>query len=175
MKRVTFKELESILFSTELKKGMPTFASVVQLTDARLKKTGNPYKNVMKLSKVSIILNSEYEKAVINQLKREDKSEDNYEKGINTMPLVFGDKNCFAGIFKGELVIQYRPNDNVYPKTKYVSEGKIVDKVKIENFIPKRVEATNQGTEREIQWRKLYVKNIRQITLNGETYKVIQD
>lgn len=181
MKIVTLKELAQILFDMKIVKGMPLFASVLQYTSAKLVKKSrtnkdekNPYPDTMKLSKVSILLNSDYETAVVNQLEREHKDESEYERGKNTMPLTFGENNQFIGLFKGDFVLQYRPNDNVKPRVKFVNEGKLIDKKKIEQFLPVVSEAQNQGTQREILWRKLYLKNVRKITLNGETYKVIQ-
>jgi len=179
MKKVTLKELAQILLETKIVKGMPVFASVLQATEpkalkkSRTTKEPNPFEQILKISKVSILLNSEYEKAVINQLKREEKSEEEYKKGENTMPLVFGENNQFIGIYKGEFVLQYRPNDNVKPKSKFIANGKITDKNKLVDFLPTESHATNQGTEREILWRKLYLKNVRKIAVNGEVYKVI--
>ena len=180
MKRVTLKELAQILFETKIIKGMPLFASVLQYTSAKLvkksrtnKEDKNPYPNTMKLSKVGIILNSDYVTAVTNQLVREGKEVTEYEQGKNTMPLTFGENNQFIGLYNGEFVLQYRPNDNVKPRTKYVNEGKIIDKAKIEGFLPASKEAINQGTDREIFWRKLYLNNVRKLTLNGQTYNVI--
>jgi hypothetical protein len=180
MKKVTEKELAQILFDITLIKGMPTFAKVLQatlpkcLTKSRITKEPNPYNSVVKVSSVSILLNSEYEKAVTNQLIREEKSPSEYEKGVNTMPLTFGEKNQFIGLFNGEFVIQYRPNDNVLPKSKYVADGKITNKSKLVDILPAESKANNQGTEREILWRKLYLKNVLKLTLNGETYKVLR-
>ena len=179
MKKVTLKELAQILLETNIVKGMPMFASVLQATDpkalkkSRVTKEPTPYQNLIKVSKVAILLNSEYEKAVTNQLAKEGKEASEYEKGRNTMPLVFGENNHFIGMFKGEFVLQYRPNDNVKTKTKFVSNGKIIDKSKLVDFLPTENHATNQGTEREILWRKLYLKNVRKIAVNGEVYKVI--
>jgi hypothetical protein len=179
MKKVTQKELAQILLETKIAKGMPMFASVLQATEpkclkkSRTTKEVNPFEQILKISKVSILLNSEYEKAVINQLKREEKSEEEYKKGENTMPLVFGENNQFIGMYKGEFVLQYRPNDNVKPKSKFIANKKITDKNKLADFLPTENHATNQGTEREILWRKLYLKNVRKIAVNGEVYKVI--
>lgn len=175
MKKVTRTQLSEILYNMSIIKGMPLFASVLQFTDPKLLKRGNPHTGIMKFSKVSILLNSEYEKAVVNQLARENKDASEYEKGANTMPLVFGEFNNFIGKFNGKDVLQYRPNDNSKPMSKYVKDGKIIDKKKIEQFIPVRHEAENQGTDREILWRKLYLHNVRKITINKETYKVIAD
>jgi hypothetical protein len=181
MKNVTEKELAQILFDTKLTKGMPTFANVLQqtlpktLVKSRTDKTiKNPFQTILKVSKVSILLNSEYEKAVTNQLAREGKEATEYHKGENTMPIIFGENNQFIGIFNGEFVLQYRPNDNVMPQTKYFADGVETDKKLLADFLPTESKATNQGTEREILWRKLYLNNVLEITLNGETYKVIR-
>ena len=181
MKNVTEKELAQILFDTELVKGMPTFASVLQMTEPKClvksrinKEIKNPYSEILKVSKVSIILNSEYEKAVTNQLGREDKEASDYKKGVNTMPITFGERNNFVGLFNGEFVIQYRPNDSVIPQTKYFADGVETSKKELVDFLPAANKATNQGTDRIIEWRKLYLKNILEITLNRESYKVIR-
>ena len=181
MKKVTLKELAQILLETRIVKGMPMFASVLQATEpkalkkSRTTKEPNPFETILKVSKVSILLNSEYEKAVTNQLAREGKEATEYKKGENTMPLVFGENNQFIGIYKGEFVLQYRPNDNVKAKTKFLANGKFTDKNKLVDFLPTESHATNQGTEREILWRKLYLKNVRKIAVNGEIYKVIAE
>jgi len=167
MKKVTLKELAQILLETRIVKGMPMFASVLQATEpnclkkSRTTKEPNPFASIVKVSKVSILLNSEYEKAVTNQLAKEGKEATEYKKGENTMPLVFGENNQFIGIYKGEFVLQYRPNDNVKAKTKFLANGKFTDKNKLVDFLPTESKATNQGTEREILWRKLYLKNVK--------------
>ncbi len=178
--KVTVNQLTQILLETKLVKGMPVFANVLQATEPKCTVKSrsnpsikNPYASITKLSKVSILLNSDYETAVTNQLKKEDKPETDYKKGENTMPLVFGENNQFLGFFNGVPVLQYRPNDNVRPLTKFLADGKLTDKSKLVDFLPKETPATNQGTEREIFWRKLYLTNIRKLSLNGQIYKVI--
>jgi len=180
---VTEKELGQILTDFKAVKGMPIFASIFQATqpkctvksrtDSAIK---NPYAQVVKLSKVSILLNSDYEKAVTNQLAKENKEATEYKKGKNTMPLVFGENNQFIGINEdnNEFVLQYRPNDNVYPQVVYFADGKLTDKSKLVDFLPAPSKATNQGTEREIQWRKVYLSNVLRLTFNGKTYNVIR-
>ena len=179
MKNVTQKELAQILLSTKINVGMPLFASVLQATQpkclvkSRITKEKNPYQLIVKLSKVSILLNSEYIKAVKNVLIKEGKETSEYKQGENTMPLVFGENNQFIGMFNGEFVLQYRPNDNVKPRTKFIADNKITDKNKLAEYLPTENHATNQGTDREILWRKLYLKNVRKLAFNGEVYKLV--
>ena len=181
MLKVTEKELAQILLETKIVKGMPMFASILQATKPSMtvksrvnKEIKNPYQSVIKVSKVAILLNSEYEKAVTNQLAKEGKEASEYEKGKNSMPLEFGENNQFIGKFNGEFVLQYRPNDIIKPKTKFICDNKLVDKKKLVDFLPIERHAENQGTEREILWRKIYLKNISKLTVNGQTYKILK-
>lgn len=172
---VTEKELAAELMKIKLVKGMPNLASVLQLTDIGAKKTGNPYAKITKLSKVGIILNSDYVKAVTNQLAKEDKEATEYMPGKDTNPLTFGENNRFIGINKkGEFVLQYRPNDNVKALTIYFADEKRVEKSAIAQYLPTVKKATNQGTEREIRWRKVNLSNVLRLTVNGTTYTVIR-
>ena len=53
-----------------------------------------------------------------------------------------------------DIVIQYRPYDNSYPTTKFLLDNKVTDKTKLPNVLPTKSKATNQGTDKEIFWRK---------------------
>ena len=176
---VTLKELAQILFATHMVQGSPMFASIIQATlpkctkKSRIDGTLNPYNNITKISKVGIILNGEYETAVVNQLAREGKEASEYQKGQNTMPLTFGTNNTFIGLFNGDFVLQYRTNDNVRPQSVYLADGKLTDKAKLTQYLPVENKATNQGTIREIQWLKVYLKNVLRLSVNGKIYNVI--
>lgn len=177
MKKVTIDELAQILLEKKMIPGKPVICSIVYFVSARLLKTGNPYPDTMKLTKTTVMLNSEYATGVRNQLERENKFPNTYKPGINTMPLNLGENNNFIGEFKGELALQYRMFDNSHPRTKYVNEGRIIDEKEIANFIPQRAEKDNQegrqGTQKAIFWNKLYLKNVRRMKIDGEEYKVI--
>ena len=178
-KKVTSNELETLLSKITLIKGMSVIASVLQLTEPKTTKkdrvTKEPFKGMVeKLSKVSIFLNTEYVKGVENQLEREQKSKEEYNKGINTMPIDKSDsENNFFGFFRGKGVIEYRPNTQIKPKTQFYLNGKKVEKSSLPDVLPIERKATNQGTDKEIFWRKLYVSNVIEITINGITYQKI--
>jgi hypothetical protein len=53
-------------------------------------------------------------------------------------------------------------------------DNKLTDKEKLPNVLPTKSKAKNQGTDKEIFWRKLYVKNIRKIKIDGILYKNIE-
>ena len=176
--KVTFTELVTVLKETTIINEMAAFASIMQMTEpktnVKCRDTKEPFFGMIeKLSIVGIILNSKYESGVLNALKKEDKPKEDYKKGRNSMPLIKGDNNNFFGTFNDKAVIEYRPNTNVKVQTQYFLNGKRVEKSSLPNVLPTVRKATNQGTEKEILWRKLYVSNIVEITLNGVTYEVI--
>lgn len=174
---VTTAQLTNILMN--MPNSIGSFAKVLQFTEPKCTKkdrdTKEPFNSkIQKLSALTVLLNTAYESGVLNQLKREGKDESEYQKGINTMPIDFSQSaNEFCGFYKGEGVIQYRPFDNSRPITKFLLNGKVTEKAKLPNVLPTTSSATNQGTDKEIFWRKLYVANIRKIKIDGIIYKNI--
>ncbi len=175
---ITRNELVNILKTTP--NGIGTIANITQYTQPKVTKkdrdTKEPFtSDLRKLTVLKVLLNTAYENGVKNQLKREDKEETEYKKGINTMPIDKSESsNNFFGTYYGKPVIEYRPMENSKPRTKFLLDGKVTSKEKLPNVLPVRSKATNQGTEKEIHWRKLYVSNIRKITINGTRYKVVE-
>lgn len=178
--KVTIDQLANILTNIEVVKGMALIANIEQLTEPKLLKkdrqTSVPFTGqIHKFSRLSIILNTEYETLVVNQLERENKEANEYIKGQNTMPIDFtNSKNNFIGTFNNEFVLQYKPNAKNMPETAYYLNGKLTDKNDLPDVLPSVSSATNQGTDKEIFWRKLYVKNIQSITIFGTRYELIK-
>lgn len=176
VKTITPAKLTQILLDRKIRTGMSLFASITIETDARLKKTGNPYPNVRKQSKMTVMLNTKYVSRVHNQLEREGRDKEDYVAGRNTMPLTFGENNNIVGFFNGQAVLQFSPFDNSHPEVTYFTEeGFIVKKEDIEAFMPKSNREpvyNNQGTEKEIIWRKTYMENVLEMTLDGVKYVV---
>lgn len=174
---ITRNELVNILKTTP--NGIGTIANITQYTEPKVTKkdrdTKEPFSGrINKLTVLKVLLNTSYENGVKNQLKREDKAETEYKKGTNTMPLDKSESsNNFFGTYYGKPVIEYRPMENSKPRTKFLLNGKVTSKDKLPNVLPISSKATNQGTDKEIHWRKLYVSNIRKITINGTRYKVV--
>jgi len=180
--RVTELELQAILQNFKVVQGMAVFGSIFQTTipkalvKDRITKEKNPFAVIQKQSKVSCIFNADYEKQVVNQLKREDKEETDYKRGEAVMELeFFGNNDFFCRNVKNQKsVVRYRPNDKVKPTTEYFADNKKVSFDQVKNYLPETSKATNQGTEKEILWRTVYLSNIQEITLNKVKYIVIR-
>ena len=183
-KLVTYDELSTILDETTYIKGATVIASIIQLTEPKLTKKDRDTKiefnkNVQKLSKVSILLNTDYVNGIELQKNREIKAgldTDKHEKGKNTMPLILSDNNVFFGHFNKKAVLQYRPNTNIknIAKSQYFLDGAPIEKNDLPNVLPTSYTPKNQGNAKVIFWRKLYVTNIIEITINKINYKLIR-
>lgn len=174
--KITTDKLTQLLLKRHTHVGQPIFANIEYEVDARLKKTNNPYPGVTKKTKMTVMLNSEYETGVLNQLKREGKEANEYERGANTMPLEFGRNNTIVGFFDGKAALQYRPFDKSNPTTEYFTEEGIPVKYEdIKDFLPSRGKATNQGTEKQILWNKLYMSNLISLKIDGVRYEIAND
>jgi len=187
-KKVTTDELTTILLA--LPNGIGSTATVLQYTSPKCTKfirnikqwdavKGKDVKipftdEIRKSSNVPIIVATDYERNVVNQLNRENLPETEYKKGINTMPIELDESiNTFAGKFKGKGVIQYRPNPN--PKLKvitnfYLNKNEVL-KSELPDVLPVPSKPKNQGTKKPILWRKLYIENIKQISIQGVRYE----
>lgn len=184
---VTLKELETILANTPMVKGMGKIAHVTQLTRPKccvnIRNTNPkvPFTGIIeKKSLVSIILNNEYKTVVTNQLKRENKPKTAYKKGKNTMVVDKSEsQNNFFGYYTTKTgitlpVLEYKPNQGVKPKTTYFLNGNKVKKSALPDVLPKEYPAKNQGTDKEILWRKLYLSNVVELSIDGYTYKLVK-
>lgn len=178
VKTISISKLAEILLAFKAQPGAAIMAGVTQKTEPKMNKTGNPYYGrITKVTTLTVLLNTDYEKAVVKQLEREGKEATEYKKGKNTMPLIFGENNRFIGVYEkpegNEFVLQYRPFDNSKPETTYLCDGVEIDKKEIEQWLPKTYAAENQGTEKEIFIRKVYLQNILNLNFNGEKYQLI--
>lgn len=173
---VTTAQLENIILGLEDKSakfgGLVTFTSPKVTKKDRVTKEPHGFTSIKKLTRLKMIVNANYKNSVHKQLEREGKEKEEYKQGKNTMVI---DKsmsnNNFSGFYGERVVIEYKPE--VYYATKYVADGKMIDKAKLGDILPKKYKPTNQGTEKEIFWNKLYVSNIRRININGKRYKVV--
>jgi len=130
--------------------------------------------DIAKLTETTIKVGSEYVTRVLNELAREHKSETEYKQGINTNPIDKLVKNGILGRSQknGKLMFEYGTLPNVKPTVKYLFNKGLIEKNNIGDILPVRKPATNQGTYKEIQIRKVYFINILDFTINGIKYLI---
>jgi hypothetical protein len=167
MKTISINQLQAILFA--LNHAAPITIST--FTDARLLKTGNPYANVHKLSKVNGFTGFDYQNAVNRQLEREN-SQPDFESQARKWGTKISD--CLIEN-KGKYYLIIRPlrcrKPIYFKQTEFGWLMVATDKIK--QFIPIKKQS-NQGTEKEIVYRNYLLTNIKYIAIGGEQYKIKQ-
>lgn len=150
-----------------------TFATIVAETDARLRKTGNPFTGVVKVSRVSVTLNSIYENSVNRQREREGNTE-----VFEAEPRAWGvrmvrDDGTVAPIVehKGKYYVEAKVEKSL--GYEYIHNGEILDEDKIVQFLPKKSSGgERQEVEKPVILRDYSVDSIREIRFGGELYIV---
>ena len=164
MKAITQENLQSMLADIR----GATFATLVTKTDARLKKTGNPFGNVEKVSRVNVCLGFQYEKAVNRQRAREGTEAD-----FEAVPRQWGEKISPMFIaHKGKIYLETKVERSL--STTYLdSKGQEIPSEAVKPFLPARAESSRQETEKEILVRDYAMDSILSLSFRGEDYVVI--
>lgn len=167
MKALTTTALVEVLATV---KGA-TFATLITETDARLKKTGNPFGPVRKVSRVNVCLGFQYESAVNRQRTREGTVAD-----FEAAPRQWGTR------LPGSMLVEHK--GKLYLETKverslgcvYLdASGKELTAEQVAPFLPARSESTRQETEKEILVRDYALESLRSVSFGGEQYVMLQD
>lgn len=177
---VTLPELQRVLESAR----GPQFATIVARTDARLKKTGNPFAGtVWKISRVNGVIGFDYEASVRRQQLRESGEAD-----FQVQARAWGQKVVPTAVLPGParlrrgVLVAY--NEKLYLElkvervfeTRYETDGgDAVTREQVAPFLPKRARgaaAASQGVIKEIILRDYKLDGIRSITFAGTTYTV---
>lgn len=167
MKALTIDSLVDLLASV---KGA-TFATLITETDARLKKTGNPFGDVRKVSRVNVCLGFQYENAVNRQRVREGNEAD-----FQAAPRQWGERK------PGTMLVEHK--DKLYLETKvehslgytfFDANGNELSAEQVEPFLPTRSESSRQDTDKEILVRDYALESIRSLAIGGETYVMLQN
>ncbi len=151
--------------------------TISALTDTRARKTGNPYAEVLKLTKVNGFVNVDYSASVERQQVK-----DGQPVGFEARPHAWGDRventPLRAHRKTGKLYLTIQPKRIVDKQTFFgrnPTSGALVSvpKAVIAPFLPeKRSAAPSQGVENEVVTRDYALDNLTSITINGQAYRV---
>lgn len=146
-----------------------TAISFDAVTDARLKKTGNPIPlPCAKWSKVNGMIGYNYENSVNNQREREGSERDfdaaPRQWGTRIHPCVVEHKGNFYLTVKIERVLEQ-------PRY-FDANGKEREIMEVKPFLPSKG-ATRQGVEKEVIHREYGIENIRNLRMGGKRIEII--
>ena len=147
------------------------------MTDAKARKTGNPYKAIYKFAVVNGMIGVNYENAVNRQQVREGAVEGTFEakarqwgEQVNKSLVVNGDKYYISIVNPKSCKAKPR----YYGQRTDGSPVRISSEI-AKQFIPEHKKATNQGTEREIVFRNYSLGNIRTVAIGGKKYRIARE
>ena len=181
MKTISRAEFTNLLM--EIKAARPV--TFIAITDTRAnknscnpdpdtgKKIPNPFEKIVKRSRVNGFIAYDYEAAVNRQLVREGKDADfvagERKHGERIAPAVSETNGIRKMVVKVQSYLESEyfgivPNmPSMIPLTE--SQAKV--------FIREKSGPTNQGTDKAIDHKEYNISNIEEVTLDGETYKLV--
>lgn len=151
-----------------------TILSFTARTDARLRKTGNPFGKVYKLSRINALVNFHYDQGVLRRLEKEGKSPDDFKRGESWHePVLDGDRLTPFCRHKttGELYLRVMFLRRLGEATYITENGSVLVEKDIAQWKTDKKEAyVNQGLNDPLRFVTYKLDGIEEITLDGETF-----
>lgn len=144
------------------------FMSIITETVPDMNKRGNPYyENTLKVCEMNVCVGFDYERAVNRQRSREEIEEEFFARerkwGVRIDLKTVG--------YKGETYLTINPQSVL--SVQYFHAGEEIDKNLLSEWIKEKQPSTTQGTEKEVIYRDVNIKNVKVIRMRGKTYKVV--
>ncbi len=178
-RKISQSELSIIL--QKLDGSQATVCTMVTMTEPKIKKTGNPYRDekIQKVSAYAILLNFNYTNSVNNQLEREGKDRD-FQAQENWHTKKYDSFNgCVAMKMDGNQKQEYLfYKTNHVKRLGFVMNGKPCTTEETETiklFLPEYSAPKNQGTEEAVIVQTIKLQNIKIIKLKGQIYEIVNN
>jgi hypothetical protein len=164
-KAITTTELVEIL----KKQKIGSFAFLKIETNLKMNKKNNPYfDRIIKKSEIRILLGSNYENRVNNNLKKEDKESNFVAESCKVGGHV---SECVLYNEKTELFyLQYEYFKEIQPKVEFYFNDKLIEKELFTEFLPQKSVPNQNGLENKVNSITVKMINIKEITLNKVKY-----
>ncbi len=167
-------ELDLVALLSEIR-GARAIGLTVE-TDARLRKTGNPYGPVTKVSRVNVQVNFHYDANVLKRLAAEGKDADEFKKGTSWHAPVLTEDGKLTPFCQnpktGELYLRVQLLGR--GETRYfTAEGTEVYEGELEPWLPKESAYANQGCDNPLEFRVYKLSGILEVRVGGDQYTVV--
>ena len=144
-----------------------SFIGLTTLTDARAKKTGNPFGKILKKTRLLANIGFHYSNSLDNQAKREGKEID-----FDIKPRRWGVRlpNTPLVEHKGKHYLEYKA-ESVQSVEYFTEEGEQIEKDLIEEFLPQpRHSSTQKDLDKKIILRDVAIENIISLRISKRVY-----
>lgn len=149
-----------------------TFLTITAVTDARAKKTGNPYGVIFKLAKINGMVNFQYDNAIRKRLEAEGKNPDDFAfKASWHEPVIENNRITPISSHKetGELYLRMAVLNEIGEPRYFDVKGTEIPIQNIIKFLPEPTKYPNQGLNTPLIFNTFKLNNIRSISINGQT------
>lgn len=174
MKNITATEIVDEI----VRNGQGTrFATLLTETDARLKKTGNTFGQINKLSHINVAIGFDYTASVNRQQVREGGEGDFEAQAAKWGEMVQGCRWLRRNTKTNELYLVVNVL-KVLDNPQYIKaiSRQLVAKDDIRHLLPaKHSNAAHQGVEKEIIYRAYKLASIKEMHIGGEVYVISPD
>ena len=139
------------------------------LTDARAKKTGNPYGKILKKTRLLANIGFHYANSLNSQALREGKEID-----FDIKPRVWGERlaNCPLVEHKGNYYLECKV-EKTFEVDYFLENGAPIEKSAIEQFLPKKKESSTQDQlTKKVILRDIKLDSILSMRLGKENLLV---
>lgn len=164
------KQLESHLLDIKGAK----LVGLISTTEPRMRKTGNPYVGTVKVADRRVLLNFNYDDAILRRLISEGKDPDTFVGGSSWhVPMTLDGRLTPLAMHKNDANKHYlRCEDRGLNESFYVSPtGDVVNPNDLQPFI-QTSGYNNQGLDRELKFLCFDMNNVIAVTDNKVTYLV---
>lgn len=144
-----------------------TFGTLTTRTDARARKTGNPFGTIYKTARVNVVLGHDYESSVNLQRDREGVADSFKAQGRAWGQHV---KGCIVE-HKGKLYLRCKVQRSI-SRHYEDADGNLLDPEAIKPFLPAKRSAPQQGIAREVVERSYSLASILSIAIDGQVYRI---
>lgn len=144
-----------------------SFIGLTTLTDARAKKTGNPYGKILKKTKLLANIGFHYKNSLNNQAKREGKEID-----FDIKPRRWGVRMENTPLVKhnDKYYLEYKA-ENVQSVEYYTEQGEELTKEQVQEFLPKKsTSSTQKELTKKIILRDVAIENILSLRISQKVF-----
>ena len=144
-----------------------SFVGLTTLTDARAKKTNNPFGKILKKTRLLANIGFHYANSLDSQAKREGKEID-----FDIKPRRWGVRMPNTPLVKhnDKYYLEYKA-ENVQSVEYFTEEGEQIEKSQIEEFLPKpRHSSTQNDLDKKIILRDVAIENIISLRISKKVY-----
>ncbi len=145
-------------------------------TDARAKKTGNPFGVITKTNVVNGTVNFRYDAGVLRRLEKEGKSPEDFERGESWHEAVTDSSGRLTPFCRhkqnGDLYIRFMHNQTIGEPRYFAEDGHEITKEECQAWLPKPSAYANQGLEKPLVFLTYKLASIEAVTLNGERFEL---